>query len=250
MKIDIDVSKIIAETLENYPSCAHLQIEFETLLQGHLDVMQNRLEVGLRVGGMSEIQADYEEVLQNYKTNFLRTDWAKLNAFQKSVEELKTEREVELQFFQSAVDWFETNRQLLTIGRSIKKGEEEVAQQSYQDQATNFEKQVALFLKGQIDDFEKRLSKSLEETILVKSEIQKVTQWLTDKNLSDRYIFPNPNGGTVISNGWESLFASEGKEANRFPYWYNELIVQGNDPPPFTGPKHKKDLKPSDLIWV
>jgi len=110
MQVQIDISKIVAETLKIYPSCEHLQGKFEQLLQGHFNVLQSQIEAGIRVDGLSDIKADYEKVLKNHKTNFLLKDWTKFNVFDGgSVDDYKAEREVELHFFQAAFDWFEKN---------------------------------------------------------------------------------------------------------------------------------------------
>lgn len=132
MEIYIDISKIVTKTLENYPSCTHLEKQFETVLQGHFEVLQRQLELGLRVGGLRAIMADYEKVLKSHKANFLQKDWSKLNVFGGgTIEDYKAEREVELQFFQSVVDWFNkdekplSNRQI--VDRFISNGNEYIA---------------------------------------------------------------------------------------------------------------------------
>jgi len=110
IKIDIDISKLVTETLKDYPSCNHLQRKFETLLKGHYEVLQNQVENGLRVGGLNVIRSDYENVLTSHETNLLLKDWSKFNVFNGgSVEEHKAEREVDLHFFQAAFDWLDKN---------------------------------------------------------------------------------------------------------------------------------------------
>lgn len=103
-----------------------------------------------------------------------------------------------------------------------------------------FEKQVALFLQGQIEDFEQRYSASLEKNTLLEMELQNVNEWLQNKTLSGVYVFPNPNGGTVIFSDIGGILRKDGEDANAFPYWYNRLIVQGKDTSAFIEPKHDK----------
>ncbi len=99
-----------------------------------------------------------------------------------------------------------------------------------------FERQLALFLQGQIEGFEKRYSTSFERENLVETELEKVNDWLKNKGLSSAYVFPNPNGGTIIISDLVGLARKEGEDANLFPHWYNELIVQGKDARPFIQP--------------
>lgn len=113
-----------------------------------------------------------------------------------------------------------------------------------------FEGHVALFLQGQIEDFEQRFSTSLERVSLVQLELQKVNHWMTDKTLSSSYVFPNPNGSTVILSDLGGLLRKKGEDPNLLPYWYNELIVQGKDARAFIEPKHKKDMELSSTIAV
>jgi hypothetical protein len=110
MEIHIDVSKIVADTLKNYPSCEHLQGKFERLLQEYFEDLQSQVELGVRVGGLDEVRADYDRVLKDHKSRFMLKDWTKFNVFNGgTVDEHKAEREVELRFFQAAFDWFEKN---------------------------------------------------------------------------------------------------------------------------------------------
>ena len=110
MEILIDTSKIIAETLIIYPSIGDRQTKFEHLLNGHFEALQKQFEVGLRVGGLKEVKADYEKVYKNHKAYFLNKDFSKSNVFGGgSVAEYKAEKEVELRFFQTVVEWFNTH---------------------------------------------------------------------------------------------------------------------------------------------
>lgn len=111
-----------------------------------------------------------------------------------------------------------------------------------------FEKQVALFLQGQINGFEQRFAKSLEKKLLIKSEQQKVKKWLTKKNLAGAYSFPNPNGGIVVFPDLHLLLHKEGKDKNSFPSLYDKLIVQGEDVRTYLEPKHEKaELLPKEI---
>lgn len=109
-----------------------------------------------------------------------------------------------------------------------------------------FERQVELFLQGQIEDFEHRFSTSLDRDKLRESELEKVDLWLTDKTLSEGYVFPNPNGGAAIISDIEGLARKKGEDANLFPYWYDQLIIQGKNASTFIAPKHGK---PGALLY-
>lgn len=104
-----------------------------------------------------------------------------------------------------------------------------------------FDRQVGIFIQGQIEGFEKRYSTSLERETLLKTELEKVNDWLKNKELSSAYVFPNPNGGTIIFSDLMGLARKEGEDANLFPYWYNELIVQGKDARTYIEPKYEYD---------
>lgn len=104
-----------------------------------------------------------------------------------------------------------------------------------------FEKQVALFLKGQTDYFEERFSNSLEKNSLANLELQKVNQKLTDEDYSGGYVFPNPNGGILLVFDLGGILRKEGEPPNPFAHWYTELIVQGRDARPYIEPKHEND---------
>lgn len=98
-----------------------------------------------------------------------------------------------------------------------------------------FEKWVALFLKGQTDNFEQRFSSSLATDELLSSELKKVERWQMDKDAPGAYPFPNPNGGHHVV-GW---FAHEGEDVNKLPVWHNKLIVQGGKAHAYMEPGHE-----------
>jgi hypothetical protein len=111
MEINIDISKVVTETLESYPSCTHLQKRFEGLLQEHYDKLKSKIEDSSRIGGLSAIIEEYEILLKNHRSEFLQKNWLKINVFSGgTIDEFKAEKEVVLQFLQAVVHWFEKNK--------------------------------------------------------------------------------------------------------------------------------------------
>jgi hypothetical protein len=118
---------------------------------------------------------------------------------------------------------------------------EDEAQKIAKDRSTIFERKVGLYLKGQMDDFEQRLSTSREKNGLVQSEIEKVTQRLTNKDFSGSYIFKNPNGSSVVLFDHKGPLYEENEDRNPLPNWYDILIVQGKNPRKFIEPEHENE---------
>lgn len=115
-----------------------------------------------------------------------------------------------------------------------------LSEEEYQKVATArtdiFENRVALFLQGQIDGFEQRFTTSLERDSLIGYELQRINTLLTDEGLLGGHAFPNPKGATTWLGILSELPQGENKKANPFPYWYNQLIVQGKDACPYIHP--------------
>lgn len=113
-----------------------------------------------------------------------------------------------------------------------------------------FEKQSQLFLKGEIEDFERRFSASLDKTRLLQSEINKIDLRLTDESLTDGYTLHNPDGEDVIFSNLIGRILQDGKPLNEFPHWYNKLIVQGEDARKYVEPEHEDSRKVNHAIAV
>jgi len=104
MEINIDVSKIVAETLKNYPSCAHLQRKVEAIYKEHYEELKISVTESNRLGGLDEMIISYETPFLKDRDNFLKKDWKRLNLTQyQTLDEEKFEREVRIQYFQQVV---------------------------------------------------------------------------------------------------------------------------------------------------
>lgn len=108
-------------------------------------------------------------------------------------------------------------------------------------QKTILQKLIDLFLKGLIDEFNRRFVDSDKEKMLLESEKEKVQKWLSDKDLSGACVFPNPNGGTVIFSDLGGLARNKGEDKNLFPYWYDKILVQGNKAHAYIKPEHESE---------
>lgn len=119
-------------------------------------------------------------------------------------------------------------------------------------QKTILQKLVDLFLKGQTDDFNRRFAKSKKKEELLETEKKKVGEWLSNKDLSGAYDFPNPNGGTYTETDLGGLFREEGQDKNLFPYWYDRILVQGNEAHVYIKPEHEsaRILIPAAAVLV
>jgi hypothetical protein len=105
MEINIDVSKIVAETLKNYPSCAHLQQKVEAIYKEHYEELKISVTESNRLGGLDEMIISYETPFLKDRDNFLKKDWKRLNLTQyQTLDEEKFEREVRIQYFQQVVN--------------------------------------------------------------------------------------------------------------------------------------------------
>lgn len=105
-----------------------------------------------------------------------------------------------------------------------------------------FESKVALFLKGQIEDFEIRFANSFEKKLLVETELKSAEVWLTDINLSGGYVFPNPDGGTFVLGDLGLSERKDGEGINHLPYWYDKVIINGEIASSYIQPEHSKSL--------
>jgi hypothetical protein len=119
-------------------------------------------------------------------------------------------------------------------------------------QKTILQKLVDLFLKGQTDDFNHRFANSGKKEELLETEKKKVGEWLSNKDLSGAYNFPNPNGGTYIETDLGGLFREEGQDKNLFPKWYDRILVQGNEAHVYIKPEHEsaRILIPAAAVLV
>jgi len=107
--INIDISKLVTETLKNYPFCSHLQREFETHLQKHYNALHSNLEIANRIGTLNKERDKYEIILESLKRTLSNLSEPGFNVFHRPKEEVKAETEMEIHFYQVVVNWFEKN---------------------------------------------------------------------------------------------------------------------------------------------
>lgn len=105
MEINIDVSKIVAETLKNYPSCAHLRQKVEAIYQEHYEELKISVAESNRLGGLDKMIVSYETPFLQDRDAFLTMDWKRLNLTQnQTLDGEKFEREVRIKYFQQVVN--------------------------------------------------------------------------------------------------------------------------------------------------
>lgn len=108
---------------------------------------------------------------------------------------------------------------------------------------TIFESCTAFFLKGLVETFEQQLNDSFEKEDLIKLELSRITQYLTDKDFLDvSFPFSHPNGdkGKILFGAISKDFLGTVGDVNVLQQWFEKIIVRGNDARIYAEPGYER----------